>query len=336
MLLVGLRDFLLDSTQIDHILVIQGGVFRGISVDNAILVVDVGIATEGEFTVIFAAAQPNGLQEIRKRSVSAPGARATKETLFTVDSDQLQSGIWRRIEEHSILLSELAFVNFGKQLRDRKKFTRDVIKMESQSQIQLPYRPCYTGRDVERYAVRWGGLACLDDAAARKGGCWDPERQNRKQKLLTRQIGKYPAFAMDRLGYQCLNTMFMINVRRSGVDSFFLIGILNSAVIRAYWLGRFYDQRRTFPKIKGTYLEQLPIPRIDEGAEVERVGQVVFLARRMVELHDALGKAMTPTETTVLQRHIDGMDRQIDQLVYELYGLTEEEIRIVEEGAQRA
>ena len=38
---------------------------------------------------------------------------------------------------------------------------------------------------------------------------------------------------------------------------------------------------------------------------------------------------------TRLQREIKAADRQIDQLVYELYGLTEEEIRIVEEGAAR-
>jgi len=35
-----------------------------------------------------------------------------------------------------------------------------------------------------------------------------------------------------------------------------------------------------------------------------------------------------------LQRQIDATDRQIDRLVYELYGLTEEEIKIVEEGTQ--
>ncbi len=36
-----------------------------------------------------------------------------------------------------------------------------------------------------------------------------------------------------------------------------------------------------------------------------------------------------------LQRQIDATDRQIDQLVYELYGLTEEEIKIVEEAGAR-
>ena len=42
--------------------------------------------------------------------------------------------------------------------------------------------------------------------------------------------------------------------------------------------------------------------------------------------------AKTPTEKTHLQRQIDSTDREIDRLVYELYGLTEEEIRIVEGG----
>jgi len=36
-----------------------------------------------------------------------------------------------------------------------------------------------------------------------------------------------------------------------------------------------------------------------------------------------------PQKKTVLQRQIDATDRQIDQLVYELYGLTDAEIQIV-------
>lgn len=44
-----------------------------------------------------------------------------------------------------------------------------------------------------------------------------------------------------------------------------LSGILNSALLRTYWLSRFYDQRRTFPKIKGTYLGELPIKLAEIG-----------------------------------------------------------------------
>ncbi len=43
----------------------------------------------------------------------------------------------------------------------------------------------------------------------------------------------------------------------------------------------------------------------------------------------------TAHEKTRLQRLIDATDRQMDQLVYELYGLTDKEIAVVEEGTER-
>lgn len=52
----------------------------------------------------------------------------------------------------------------------------------------------------------------------------------------------------------------------------------------------------------------------------------------ILSLHKQLAAAKTPQEQTVLKRQIGATDRQIDQLVYELYGLTDEEIRIVEEN----
>jgi len=59
---------------------------------------------------------------------------------------------------------------------------------------------------------------------------------------------------------------------------------------------------------------------------------MVSLVQTMLDLHKQLASAKTAHDKTVLQRQIDAMDRQIDQLVYELYGLTDDEIRIVEEA----
>ncbi len=58
---------------------------------------------------------------------------------------------------------------------------------------------------------------------------------------------------------------------------------------------------------------------------------MVSLVDQMLSLHKQLQEARTPHEQTALQRRIEATDREIDTLVYELYGLTEEEIRIVEE-----
>ncbi len=57
---------------------------------------------------------------------------------------------------------------------------------------------------------------------------------------------------------------------------------------------------------------------------------MVSLVDQMLSLNKHLPKIKTDHEKTALQRQIDATDQQIDQLVYELYGLTEEEIKIVE------
>ncbi len=54
----------------------------------------------------------------------------------------------------------------------------------------------------------------------------------------------------------------------------------------------------------------------------------------MVQLKKDLVIARTPTDRDSLERQIAATDREIDRLVYELYGLTEEEIRIVEGATQ--
>jgi hypothetical protein len=59
---------------------------------------------------------------------------------------------------------------------------------------------------------------------------------------------------------------------------------------------------------------------------------MVSLVERMLDLHKRLAETKTGHEKTLLQRQIEATDKQIDALVYELYGLTEEEIRIIEEA----
>jgi hypothetical protein len=57
---------------------------------------------------------------------------------------------------------------------------------------------------------------------------------------------------------------------------------------------------------------------------------MVELVEQMLVLHERLVKTAIGTDKAMLQRHIDATDWQIDNLVYEMYGLTEEEIAIVE------
>jgi DNA-binding CsgD family transcriptional regulator len=51
-----------------------------------------------------------------------------------------------------------------------------------------------------------------------------------------------------------------------------------------------------------------------------------------VDLHKELASEGAPHVVTVLQRQVAATDREIDALVYELYGLTAAEIAVVEGG----
>ena len=78
-----------------------------------------------------------------------------------------------------------------------------------------------------------------------------------------------------------------------------------------------------FPE-NGTFAT-LPIRTIDfsDPDDVAHHDRMVELVERMLSLHKGLAPARTPAHRTAIQF-------QIDRLVYELYGLTDEEIKIVD------
>jgi hypothetical protein len=83
-----------------------------------------------------------------------------------------------------------------------------------------------------------------------------------------------------------------------------------------------------------SYLEKLPIRSInfDDPSDVARHDQMIALVTQMLDLHEKLAKASIPAEWRLYERQIEATDRRIDALVYELYELSDEEIRIVEGG----
>ena len=57
---------------------------------------------------------------------------------------------------------------------------------------------------------------------------------------------------------------------------------------------------------------------------------MVSLVAQMLELHKSKAGAKTQSEGDVYERQIHAVDESIDVLVYELYGLNEDEVKIVE------
>lgn len=332
----GLRKVILEKTQPIEMVVIDGGVFAGASVDTAVFVFVPGQSASKSFPLTRATAEDTNFKPIGQDQVFPERVLADKALLFTSGIVNPSSQLWDKVAAKFAKLETIADVNFGKQLRDRTKFTKDVIEVSSRNAIPRTHVACVTGKDIERYSLEWSKLACLNDTVAQSGGCWDETKHKAKGKLLTRQIGRHPSFALDAFGYHCLNTIFMVTLLDSSKPSHaFLLGVLNSKLLRALWVGRFYDQRQTFPKIKGTYLKELPIalPDFSNPADKARHDKLVLLVDKLLGLMPKLRAATADAEKATLQNAVTATDQQIDTLVYELYELTPEEIALVEGAA---
>jgi hypothetical protein len=118
-------------------------------------------------------------------------------------------------------------------------------------------------------------------------------------------------------------------------DLNYLLGCLNSGLTSWYFLRRSnIAQRDDFPKIVLKETRNLPIPPIDlaDPAHKARHDKMVGLVDRMLELSKKKqsGK-LAPSELERLERETASTDRVIDELVYELYGIKENERKIIEE-----
>jgi hypothetical protein len=103
----------------------------------------------------------------------------------------------------------------------------------------------------------------------------------------------------------------------------------------------FFLFQSILPKLRGgfyepsyVYFKDFPIRPIDFSNPTDKAyhDKMVELVERMLTLHKKVSAAKTPDEETRIQRQIDATDHQIDHLVYELYELTEKEIKVVEES----
>ena len=125
--------------------------------------------------------------------------------------------------------------------------------------------------------------------------------------------------------------MYLFGIQKE-INEKYLVAILNSRLFVFIYQLLALESGRILAQVKPTILRQLPIRTIDfsDKKDKARHDRMVQLVDRMLSLHKHLGGAKTIHDKIVLQRQIDATDNQIDRLVYELYGLTEEEIKIVE------
>nr|QNO51245.1 hypothetical protein IGHJBHOP_00006 [Methanosarcinales archaeon ANME-1 ERB6] len=110
------------------------------------------------------------------------------------------------------------------------------------------------------------------------------------------------------------------------------LGILNSKVLWWFLSNTGYVLRGGYYVFTTNYLKPFPICTIDfsNPAEVAKHDKLVALVESMLELQKKYHDARMEQDKELYERQIKFIDSQIDRLVYDLYGLTEEEVRVVE------
>jgi len=146
-------------------------------------------------------------------------------------------------------------------------------------------------------------------------------------KIVFPAIVKSGCYTLDEVGFYSNDKTSILAVR-----DLFLLGILNSSLADLFVHSISSTKQGGYFEYKPMYVSQIPISTLDLAVRPEKARHdtMVSLVQQMLDLHRRLQTTKTDHDRTTLQRQITATDQQIDQLVYELYGLTKEEIAIVE------
>lgn len=193
-----------------------------------------------------------------------------------------------------------------------------------------------------RYLVESRDLLDAREGGAMRGPSW--YGYSRAQaldaiclpKIFTPDIAAKAAFSLDETG-----ELFFTGGVSGGYGILVkpefprevILALLNSRLLE--WI-----VRQTSTRMRGGYfsyearfIRSLPI-RLEgtRGRDDASLGDIDSRSKEMLALNKRLAKLSDAQETAAVRRRLSALDREIDHLVYELYGLTDKEIRIVEES----
>ena len=262
---------------------------------------------------------------------------------------------------------------FGIQAYDRKSSISNINENQS-------FLPLIDGAEINRYEFsKPNKFIHFIPTNIKSGGDFTVYERLR---IVVRQIGQTPIIGLCEPNIVTSNTLYNLYMKNENYSLKYILAILNSRVIKKYWLSNYSDSKQLFPKIKGYQLKQLPIPIatiLDQIPFVEKADLMLQLnndlqeqsqkfqrtIQRKFELEELPKKLQDwyklpyaefikelakkkvklslfqeaewedyfmqeSKKALELKATIDATDKAIDAMVYELYGLSEEEIEIVE------
>ena len=187
-------------------------------------------------------------------------------------------------------------------------------KYISKEKTELEHKPLVTGSDVSRYGnlLNQKYVLYLPDEL-------DRARDERifllKEKLISKFVGDRLCFTIDNNQHYALNSTCVTELLSTDLEIKFLLGLLNSKLLNYYFSNVFTDYRDSFPLIKSGNIESLPIVIPEKGKR-----------KIVIDLVDKILEYKKQGADTAK------LEAEIDYHVYDFYGLTENEIKIIEES----
>ena len=183
----------------------------------------------------------------------------------------------------------------------------------------------WKGIDIGKYQIaestgRFVRVGTIRSLSSNERVVLNREYFGRTPKLIWRQTAAHLMVAVDNSGRWFGRSIqaATIKPRFNNLDYFFVLGILNSSYLRYSYNRRVQEAGRVFPQVKFENLKSLLL-----ASPNNKEAQQPIASR---------ARAITDAKKTNTDADTKAMEHEIDQQVYALYGLTREEIQIVEES----
>ena len=236
---------------------------------------------------------------------------ASPAYIIDTTSSFLEKNIFKKIEEGSLPLSDFIRFSRGIKTSDDKRF---IINEQRNSDCKKVYR----GRNLKAYQLNWNGeyIWYRPDLMRQKVGCVPHTKEffDVPEKLVTQRVNssRQLLVAYDNQQNYFLDTTNVSNYFTwdGKTPLKYLCGLLNSKLIN-FW----YCKKYLMPTIGGYELHSIPIKTTNDY-------------RPIITLVDEAISAAQDNNLIVLSQKM----KEIDKIVYDIYGLTDAEIKIIEQS----
>ncbi|MDZ7725940.1 MAG: TaqI-like C-terminal specificity domain-containing protein [candidate division KSB1 bacterium] len=334
-----IRKVILDESCINKILVLNYKVFQDADTgDTAVFIFEK--SDEESFDVEFSKmSSAKAFENIKYEKVAQRTFYQNERYEFQLRSN---NDLFEKAYFNSVLLGHISNCIVGikpyQKNKGQPKQTASTVKnriFDSDEKRDETYKQYIVGKDIDRYTLKPIAKRFISY------GKWLAEPRFpapfEREKLVLRQTSDRIRATYDSNGFYNLNNVYNIEMTDKRYNLFYVLGIINSKLMVYLYQEIVPEKGRVFAEIKKVNLIKIPIRKIDFENPKDKAthDRLVDLVQHMLDLHRRLSAARDPRTREQLQRQITTTDGQIDRLVYGLYGLTEEEVGIVENNVKK-